>query len=52
MYAAAIVMALLRARSGSGSSNPSSNRIMKSTQRFWSEQMAATTGPMSFSSMP
>ena len=44
MYETPIVEALRTARFGSGSSRPSSNRIMKSTQRFSSEVMAATIG--------
>lgn len=44
MYETPIVAALRTARLGSGSSSPSSKRIMKSTQRFSSELIAATIG--------
>src|SRR5262249_26872244 len=39
MYDRAMVKALARARRGSGSSRPSSKRIMKSTQRLLSARM-------------
>ncbi len=44
MYDTPIVAALRTARPGSGSSRPSSKRIMKSTQRFSSALMAVTIG--------
>lgn len=42
-YEPPIVTALIGARFGSGRSNPSSKRIMKSTQRCLSDAMALTT---------
>ena len=52
MYEAPIVDALRTARFGSGSSSPSSNRIMKSTQRFSSEVIAATIGSICWAVRP
>ena len=47
-YEMTMVAALIGARFGSGRSNPSSKRIMKSTQRFLLEVNAETTSSRGF----